>query len=61
MSIAISSELAWSRPSEATLKQRAHFEILGTGQGAHWPEIDEDVNVEGMLSGIPARRPKAMT
>ncbi len=26
------------------------------GQGVHWPDIDEDINIEGMLYGAPARR-----
>jgi hypothetical protein len=55
----ISVPLAWSwRLSEATPEQRANFEILGDGQGAHWPDLDEDISVEGMLYGNPARRPK---
>lgn len=54
----ISVPLAWSwRLSEATPEQRAHFEILGSGSGIHWPEIDEDISVAGMLHGTPARRP----
>ena len=54
----ISVSLAWSwRLSEATKNQRQHFVLLGDGQGIHWPEIDEDVSVEGMLYGSPARRP----
>lgn len=49
--------LAWSwRLAEATSSQRERFEILGDGQGVHWPEIDEDISVEGMLYGEPARR-----
>jgi hypothetical protein len=38
-------------------KQRQHFEILGDGQGICWPDIDEDISVEGLLYGTPARRP----
>lgn len=54
----VSVPLAWSwRLSEATIAQRSHFEILGTGQGVRWPEIDEDISVAGMLAGVPARRP----
>src|SRR6185503_19352833 len=46
----ISVPLAWSwRLSEATPRQRANFEILGDGQWAHWPDLDEDISVEGML------------
>jgi hypothetical protein len=51
--------LAWSwRLSEATPEQRSNFEIIGDGQGVHWPDIDEDISIDGMLYGIPARRPK---
>lgn len=54
----ISVPLIWSwRLSEATEAQRQHFEILGDGQGIHWPDIDEDISVEGMLCGTPAHRP----
>ena len=55
----ISVPLSWSwRLSEATPGQRNHYEIIGDGQGIHWPDIDEDISAEGMLSGIPARRPR---
>ena len=55
----ISTPLAWSwRLSDATSEQRNHFEIMGNGQGVHWPDIDEDISAWGMLYGIPARRPK---
>ena len=54
----ISVPLAWSwRLSEATPEQRSRFEILGSGSGIRWPDVDEDISVEGMLHGIPARRP----
>jgi len=56
----ISVPLAWSwRLSEASLEQRSKFRLIGTGQGVHWPDIDEDISVEGMLNGIPARRPRS--
>lgn len=55
----ISVPLAWSwRLSEATPAQRAHFEVIGDGQGVHWPDVDEDISVEGMLHGVPAHRPQ---
>lgn len=53
----ISVPLAWSwRLSEATAEERAHYEIIGDGQGIHWPDIDEDISVEGLLHGKPAPR-----
>jgi len=55
----ISVPLAWSwRLSEATPAQRDNYEIIGDGQGVHWPDLDEDLSVEGMFKGVPARRPK---
>jgi hypothetical protein len=55
----ISAPLAWSwRLSEATVKQRGNWEIIGDGYGVHWPDIDEDISAEGMLYGIPAPRKK---
>lgn len=55
----VSVPLAWSwRLSDATPAQRANFEILGDGQGIHWPDIDEDLSAQGFLTGNPARRPK---
>jgi Protein of unknown function (DUF2442) len=55
----VSVPLAWSwRLSDATPKQRQRFEIIGTGEGAHWPDIDEDISVRGMLQGVPACPPK---
>jgi hypothetical protein len=54
----ISVPLAWSwRLSEATPAQRANWQLIGDGHGVHWPDVDEDISAEGMLSGIPARRP----
>ncbi len=56
----ISVPLAWSwRLSDATPKQRANFRLIGSGQGVHWPDVDEDISVEGMLHGVPAHRPRS--
>src|SRR5437773_8711127 len=53
----ISVPLAWSwRLSDATPAQRAKFRLIGAGQGIHWPKVDEDISVEGMLYGSPAPR-----
>ena len=54
----ISVPLAWSwRLSDATPQQRNNYEIIGDGQGVHWPDVDEGLSVEGMFHGVPARRP----
>ena len=52
----VSVPLAWSwRLSDATSKQRSRFEIIGDGEGVHWPDIDEDISAQGMLTGGPAQ------
>jgi len=48
----ISVPLAWfPRLLHATADQRQNFEILGDGEGIHWPDIDEDLSVAGLLRG----------
>ena len=54
----VSVPLAWSwRLSDATREQQQRYELIGDGLGIHWPDVDEDISVRGMLNGIPARRP----
>ena len=51
--------LAWSwRLSEATPAQRKNFRLIGAGHGVHWPDVVEDISVEGLLHGTPAPRPR---
>lgn len=54
----ISVPLAWSwRLSDATPAQRANWKLIGNGHGVHWPDVDEDISADGMVNGVPARRP----
>ena len=45
----------YPRLNQASQKQRENCELIGMGTGIHWPEIDEDLSVEGIVLGIPAR------
>jgi hypothetical protein len=38
--------LAHGAPAE-----RANFHISGAGYGVHWPDLDEDIGIEGLLLG----------
>ena len=40
---------------DATPQQREHFEIGGGGTSLHWPELDEDLSVAGLLAGADWR------
>jgi hypothetical protein len=51
----VSVPLAWyPRLLHATAAQRSQWQIAGAGFGIHWPEIDEDLSVQGILHGLPA-------
>jgi Protein of unknown function (DUF2442) len=51
----ISVPLAWfPRLLHATPQQREQWELAGAGFGIHWPELDEDLSVAGLLAGAPA-------
>jgi hypothetical protein len=46
----IATPLDWyPRLKDATAKQRANFEIMP--MGIHWPDLDEDLGIAGMLKG----------
>jgi len=34
-----------------TPEERNHFEIIGDGTLIHWPDLDEDLSVSGLLAG----------
>lgn len=47
--------LTWfPRLLHAEQADRENWELLGDGQGIHWPTLDEDLSVAGLLRGTPA-------
>lgn len=51
----ITAPLRWfPRLSNASPAERDNWRVAGAGYGIHWPDIDEDVSVEGLLRGAPA-------
>jgi hypothetical protein len=48
----ISVPLAWyPRLLHGTPAERSNWRLIGNGEGIHWPDLDEDISVEGMLAG----------
>jgi hypothetical protein len=48
----ISVPIGWyPRLSHGTPAERANVQISGAGFGFHWPDLDEDIGVEGLLLG----------
>jgi hypothetical protein len=51
----IAVPVAWyPRLERATPDQRRHWRIAGAGYGIHWPDVDEDLSIEGLLRGAAA-------
>lgn len=48
----IKVQLAWfPRLAHGTPAERANCSLIGTGEGIHWPDLDEDISVESLLAG----------
>ncbi len=57
----LSVPLAWfPRLLRAKPSQRERWELLAGGKGIRWPEIDEDLSVEGLLRGTPDSSKRAI-
>ena len=51
----ISVPLAWyPRLLDATREERENLQLIGNGEGIHWPDLDEDVSVQNLLNGQPS-------
>jgi hypothetical protein len=49
---ALSVPLVWyPRLLDGTAEERSRYELIGGGEGIHWPDLDEDISVEGLLAG----------
>lgn len=56
----LSVPLAWfPRLRDATVEARANWRLIGHGEGIHWPDIDEDISVLGLLAGRGRKRAAA--
>ena len=44
--------LSWyPRLAHGTGDERANWRLIGLGEGIHWPALDEDISVEGLVAG----------
>jgi hypothetical protein len=47
----VSAPLEWfPRLRDATPEQRGQWRLIGGGVGIHWPDLDEDLSVAGLLA-----------
>lgn len=48
----ISVPIIWyPRLLNGNKQERENYELIGDGEGIHWPDIDEDISVDGILAG----------
>lgn len=46
----LSIPLAWfPRLAKASSAALSNYQLLGDGEGIHWPDLDEDISVDGLL------------
>jgi hypothetical protein len=51
----VSVPLPWyPRLAYGTTAERANWRLIGRGEGVHWPDLDEDISVAGLLAGRPS-------
>ena len=51
----IFAPLAWyPRLFHGTVAERAHSRLIAGGEGIHWPDLDEDISIEGIVAGRPS-------
>lgn len=51
----LSVPLVWfPRLARATPEQLSRYELLGEGEGIHWPAVDEDISVVSLIEGRPS-------
>jgi len=51
----LSVPLAWfPRLLNSSADARRDFPLIGDGEGIHWPAVDEDLSVAGLLAGRPS-------
>ena len=41
----------YPRLAEASDRERRSWVLIGSGVGIHWPQLDEDISLEGLLRG----------
>jgi len=56
----VSVPVAWyPRLSHGVIEERGLWQFIGDGRGIHWPDLDEDIRVDNLLSGKPSGESQA--
>lgn len=49
----------YPRLLHGTAAERNRWRLIGSGEGIHWPDLDEDISVDGLLAGLPSGESQA--
>lgn len=41
----------YPRLAHGSQAERGNWRLIGEGEGIHWPDLDEDISIEGLLAG----------
>jgi hypothetical protein len=56
----ISIPLSWyPRLLHGKVNERTNYRLIGGGSGIHWPDLNEDVSIEGLLAGHRSQESQA--
>ena len=56
----VSAPLAWyPRLLHGTAEERDNWRLVGGGEGVHWPDLDEDLSIDSLISGRPSGESQA--
>ena len=51
----LSVPLQWyPRLAHGSPTERQRWRLIGDGLGIHWPDLDEDISIAGLLAGLPS-------
>lgn len=51
----LSVPLQWfPRLAHGAVSETRNWRLIGRGEGIHWPDLDEDIDVDGLLAGRPS-------
>ena len=47
--------LTWyPRLLHGSSEERDNWRLIGNGEGIHWPDLDEDISISGLVAGRPS-------
>jgi|SRR6056297_1817306 len=52
----IAVPISWyPRLLNGSMEERKNWRFIGEGTGIHWPDLDEDISIEGIIEGVPSQ------